>query len=70
MATSALRPHTGGVSSDIFDGLFDSIFNDEAFKEWREGKGAWQLHCIGGPGSGKVHLLVTYGELLNRLTSS
>jgi hypothetical protein len=61
MGPSALRSfkaNEANVSSDIFEGVFEWIFDDEAFQRWREGKGAWQLHWIGGPGSGKVSLQV------------
>jgi hypothetical protein len=54
MERSNLQPLNVDVSSDIFNGAFDWILEEEAFQRWREGKGAWQLHCVGGPGSGKV----------------
>lgn len=54
MEPSPLQPLDEGRSSDIFDGAFDWILEEEAFQRWRDGQGTWQLHCVGGPGSGKV----------------
>lgn len=58
METSALQSVHEKVSSDIFPGVFDWMFEDVTFQRWRQGQCAWQLHCIGGPGSGKVSISV------------
>ncbi|KAF2795818.1 hypothetical protein K505DRAFT_239126 [Melanomma pulvis-pyrius CBS 109.77] len=51
---SALSP-SYGISSDIFPGLFDWFFAHHVFDRWCRDR-AWQLHCAGGPGSGKTTL--------------
>ncbi|KAF2468286.1 uncharacterized protein BDR25DRAFT_232351 [Lindgomyces ingoldianus] len=44
------------LSTDIFVDIFDWFFTHPVFDRW-QGKGVnWQLHCIGGPGSGKTTL--------------
>ena len=42
------------IASDIYERLFDGILGSELFTEWRNCKGHWQLHVVGGPGAGKV----------------
>jgi hypothetical protein len=42
------------VSPDIYPEVFDWFFIDEVFTAWRDTPRGWQLHCIGGPGAGKV----------------
>ena len=54
MERSPLQPLNADALFGIFEGAFDWILEEEAFQRWREGKGTWQLHCVGGPGSGKV----------------
>lgn len=50
------------ISSDIYESLFDDLYNREVFDRWINRKSSWQLHCVGGPGAGKVsrrvHFLV------------
>lgn len=46
---------TLGIASDIYESLFDGIFNSEAFDRWVHRRNSWQLHCLGGPGAGKVN---------------
>src|SRR6266702_1613116 len=41
-------------SSDIYPALFNWFFASREFNRWNNGESTWQLHCIGGPGSGKV----------------
>lgn len=43
-----------GISSDILPSVYNWFFTHDVFKRWCEGNSAWQLHCIGGPGVGKV----------------
>jgi hypothetical protein len=42
------------ASPDIYPEAFDWFFVDEVFTAWRDAPRGWQLHCIGGPGAGKV----------------
>ncbi|KAJ4987406.1 hypothetical protein SVAN01_07144 [Stagonosporopsis vannaccii] len=49
-----LKPLDLKISTDIFPSLLEWVFDSDAFKRWHRGDGAWQLHCIGGPGSGKT----------------
>ncbi|CAO2651400.1 Nn.00g039700.m01.CDS01 [Neocucurbitaria sp. VM-36] len=43
-----------GISSDIYEGLFDDLYDGEVFDRWINHKNSWQLHCVGGPGAGKT----------------
>lgn len=54
MDFSALQSLDPKVSTDVFPSLLEWVFDCEAFQRWHRGNGTWQLHCIGGPGSGKV----------------
>lgn len=47
------------VSPDIYEHLYDSFLDSEILDRWYHRKNSWQLHCIGGPGAGKVHLVCT-----------
>lgn len=42
------------ISPDVYKDLFNSSFRSEMFQRWLCRKNSWQLHCHGGPGSGKV----------------
>ena len=42
------------LSSDIYPALFNWFFASREFNRWSSRESTWQLHCIGGPGSGKV----------------
>lgn len=42
------------LSSDIYHSLFNWLFKSDEFTSWIHRKTCPQLHCIGGPGSGKV----------------
>ncbi|KAF2235681.1 hypothetical protein EV356DRAFT_514193 [Viridothelium virens] len=44
------------VWPDIHPPLFDWFFQSDEFLDWCQGEGTWQLHCVGGPGSGKTTL--------------
>jgi hypothetical protein len=57
---------TVNISPDIYKPLFDSFFESEIFERWLNRKNSWQLHCVGGPGAGKV--LVFYSSLILLLT--
>jgi hypothetical protein len=39
---------------DICPGVFGDIVEEQPFKSWLDGTRPWQLHIVGGPGSGKV----------------
>ncbi|KAH7123677.1 hypothetical protein B0J11DRAFT_318642 [Dendryphion nanum] len=61
MADIARRiPHalamSHGLSSDIFPGFFGWFFDCPIYERWSRKEAQWQLHCIGGPGSGKTTL--------------
>ena len=43
------------ISHDIFPSVYDWFFTEEAFVRWRKDRMTWPLHCIGGPGAGKVN---------------
>ncbi|KAF2679353.1 hypothetical protein K458DRAFT_394047 [Lentithecium fluviatile CBS 122367] len=45
---------THGLSSDIFPKLFERFFADEIYERWCQEGIEWQLHCVGGPGTGKT----------------
>jgi hypothetical protein len=47
-----------GVASDIYERLFDEFFHGALFNRWIKHKDLWQLHVVGGPGAGKVSLLL------------
>lgn len=42
------------LTPDIYEPLFDWIFQDERFRCWQLDESKWQLRCVGAPGSGKV----------------
>ncbi|OCL11267.1 hypothetical protein AOQ84DRAFT_374160 [Glonium stellatum] len=57
--TAGLHPalsESHHLSSDIYPPLFHWFFASKVFHRWCEGDNSWQLHCIGGPGSGKTTL--------------
>jgi hypothetical protein len=58
MAPAASSVNSGPSlgSPHIFPGLFDRFFRYPAFQRWSQHRVPWQLHCIGGPGAGKVRL--------------
>jgi hypothetical protein len=62
VANSALsKQHTLGA--DIYSGLFERIFfQSEVYKIWSRGDRAWQLHCYGSPGCGKVRSIVLFHD--------
>lgn len=43
-----------GVAPDIYKDIFSRFFESEMFERWLHRKNSWQLHCVGGPGCGKV----------------
>ena len=53
VAHPALR-ESCSIPSDIYEGLFDDFYDGEVFDRWINCKNSWQLHCVGGPGAGKV----------------
>ncbi|KAF2132543.1 hypothetical protein P153DRAFT_308924 [Dothidotthia symphoricarpi CBS 119687] len=53
-----------GISSDILPSVYNWLFSHDVFKRWCEGDGAWQLHCIGGPGVGKTTLTALVAQQL------
>jgi hypothetical protein len=62
-----LKP-SHGLSTDIFPGVFDWFYTHDVFQRWRDTRTTWQLHCLGGPGAGKVSVigllkLCTYPKL-------
>jgi hypothetical protein len=50
---------THALSSDVYPDLFDGFFTHPVFERWYQGGVEWQLHCVGGPGTGKVGQIVT-----------
>jgi hypothetical protein len=52
---SALAPNRV-IGSDIDANLFEKFFQSPAFCAWSTGTRAWQLHCYGEPGCGKVEM--------------
>ncbi|KAF9699633.1 hypothetical protein EKO04_002407 [Ascochyta lentis] len=66
MNDSALQPFARTPSSDIFADVFDWVFDNDVFRRWRRGTGAWQLHCVGGPGSGKTTLATLIAQHLEQ----
>ncbi|OAL56115.1 hypothetical protein IQ07DRAFT_498472 [Pyrenochaeta sp. DS3sAY3a] len=42
------------IDSDIWEHLFDGLFESELFVEWLQCEDHWQLHVVGGPGAGKT----------------
>jgi hypothetical protein len=48
------------LAFDIYDGLFDYFFESDEYCHWSSGQKLWQLHCCGGPGSGKVWARYSY----------
>ncbi|KAF2761057.1 hypothetical protein EJ05DRAFT_473619 [Pseudovirgaria hyperparasitica] len=55
---------------DTYLGLFDNIFNSEDFIHWRSDGRSWQLHYIGGPGSGKTTLSAIAAQYLRDMNGS
>ena len=45
------------ILPDIHPGIFDWFFDSEEYSSWYQSESIWQLHCVGGPGSGKVTIL-------------
>lgn len=39
----------------IYEPIFEPLFGSLAYRHWKRDDVPWQLRCIGGPGSGKVH---------------
>ncbi|KAI9708474.1 MAG: hypothetical protein M1820_003935 [Bogoriella megaspora] len=44
------------ILPDIYPALFDWCFETEEFLKWHDSSSTWQLHCVGGLGSGKTTL--------------
>lgn len=42
------------ILPDIYPALFDWFFQTDQFQRWYDSESTWQLHCVGGPGAGKV----------------
>ncbi|KAH7351423.1 hypothetical protein BKA66DRAFT_430832 [Pyrenochaeta sp. MPI-SDFR-AT-0127] len=42
------------IAPNIYESLFDDVFDSEIFNRWVQHKTSWQLHCLGGPGAGKT----------------
>lgn len=42
------------IALDVYEKLFDRFLTCELFDSWLHHKECWQLHVVGGPGSGKV----------------
>ncbi|KAF2801732.1 uncharacterized protein BDZ99DRAFT_455882 [Mytilinidion resinicola] len=47
---------TYSLSSDIYPELYSFFFSSKEFIRWCGAECPWQLHCFGGPGSGKTTL--------------
>ncbi|XP_014555932.1 hypothetical protein COCVIDRAFT_101023 [Bipolaris victoriae FI3] len=58
------------ITSDIYEQLFDSILASELFTEWLQCKDHWQLHVVGGPGSGKTTFAALVAKRLREIISA
>ena len=50
----SMVPKPVSIAPDIHKELFDRIFDAEVFSRWVRYRDRWQLHVIGGLGSGKI----------------
>ncbi|KAF2798054.1 hypothetical protein K505DRAFT_297239 [Melanomma pulvis-pyrius CBS 109.77] len=57
------------LSSDIYHSLFNGFFKSDEFTSWIHRKTCPQLHCIGGPGSGKTTLTTLTAERIRHTCS-
>ena len=67
MELPALQSFKDDISPDIYPGLLEWVFDCDTFQRWRRDTGAWQMHCIGGPGSGKVSIVFVLRRSLQQL---